>query len=433
MPSTKAKKAIVAVVIAVAIINAAVLLRVFGVGAGGHPKKTDLGVRYKLPVGKGQPAIGLGSGHGVILASDGSLWVWGESTDGWPVLGLGNIANETSLRRVGKETNWVSIAVGMQHNLAIKADGTIWGWGQNIYGQLGDGTSGKASRARNTPVPSVPGNDWKQAAVGGSHSVAVKKDGTLWAWGNNWAGQLGVGRTNRENPQAIQVGTATNWVKVWAGLLETVAMQTDGTLWYWGENPDPAIPQTGPAASNIFSPTLVSAETNWADVGFGPWTVLATKTDGTLWAWGRQADVYTGAQTRTRNATPTQVGTNTDWRALSGFSWLYHLLSRKDGSLAALTAPIPKPLQVIPIPMRKEIAAFAAVGSERPVVVVLTRDGEVWTWGRILGETIPAKPGLQSLARFARRFHIQADWGERKPVFRDEKWLLPNIDPEAKP
>jgi len=168
-------------------------------------------------------------------------------------------------------------------------------------------------------------------------------------------------------------------------------------------------------------------------VGFGPWTVLATKTDGTLWAWGRQADVYTGAQTRTRNATPTQVGTNTDWRALSGFSWLYHLLSRKDGSLAALTAPIPKPLQVIPIPMRKEIAAFAAVGSERPVVVVLTRDGEVWTWGRILGETIPAKPGLQSLARFARRFHIQADWGERKPVFRDEKWLLPNIDPEAKP
>src|SRR6185369_13117729 len=140
MPSTKAKKAIAAVVIAVAIINAAVLLRVFGVGAG-HPKKTDLGVRYKLPVGEGNPAIGLGSGHGVILASDGSLWVWGESTDGWPVLGLGNIANQTSLRRVGKETNWVSIAVGMQHNLAIKSDGTIWGWGQNIYGQLGDGTS----------------------------------------------------------------------------------------------------------------------------------------------------------------------------------------------------------------------------------------------------------------------------------------------------
>jgi alpha-tubulin suppressor-like RCC1 family protein len=434
MAWTKAKKTIIAAVASVLVINTAIILHMLGIGVPRHPQKPDAGVRFKLPTGKRTPAIGLGSGHGVILASDGSLWAWGDNTDGWPVLGLGNATNQTSLHRIGNETNWVSIAVGMHHNLAIKSDGTLWAWGQDIYGQLGNGASGKRARQQSTPVPSVPGNDWKQAAVGGSHSVALKTGGTLWAWGNNWAGQLGVGKTNREFPYAVQVGSGSNWVKVWAGILETVAIQTDGSLWYWGDNPDPAIPQTGTSASNILSPTLVSAETNWVDVGFGPWTVLATKSDGTLWAWGRQAHVFTGAQTQTRNATPTRVGTNSDWRTLSGFGWLYHILSKKDGSLAVIQAesgPIIKPLQVMPLSLRKDIVAFAGMGNRRPVTVVLTRDGEVWTWGRILGEDIPANPSLQSLAKFARRFHLQVDWGESKPVFHDEPWQLPNIDAEA--
>ena len=94
----------------------------------------------------------------------------------------------------------------------------------------------------NTPVPAAPGNDWKQAVAGGIHTVALKKDGTLWAWGNNWAGSLGTGSTNN-SAVPVQVGSATNWIKVWAGILESVALQSDGSLWYWGDNPDPAFPQ----------------------------------------------------------------------------------------------------------------------------------------------------------------------------------------------
>ena len=74
------------------------------------------------------------------------------------------------------------------------------------------------------------------------HTVALKKDGTLWAWGNNWAGSLGTGSTNN-SAVPVQVGSATNWIKVWAGMLETVALQSDGSLWYWGDNPDPAFGQ----------------------------------------------------------------------------------------------------------------------------------------------------------------------------------------------
>jgi alpha-tubulin suppressor-like RCC1 family protein len=88
----------------------------------------------------------------------------------------------------------------------------------------------------------------------------------------------------------LQVGSATNWVKVWAGMLETVALQSDGSLWYWGDNPDPAFDMH---VGNILVPTRISPDTNWVDVGFGPWTVFAIKSDGTLWTWGRNAHVYT--------------------------------------------------------------------------------------------------------------------------------------------
>jgi hypothetical protein len=211
-------------------------------------------------------------------------------------------------------------------------------------------------------------------------------------------------------------------------------MQADGSLWYWGGHLDPAVPQTGATSSNLFSPTLVGGASNGVDVGFGPWTVLATKTDGTLWAWGRMAHVYTGATNQARNATPLQVGTNTDWRTLSGFGWLYHIGARKDGSLAAIWAASDyKPFQVSPISFRKQIVAYSGMGNRQPLSVVLTADGEVWTWGRVLGEDIPARPGLQRMARFARRFGLPTDWGERKPIFRDERWLLPNMDPGANP
>src|ERR1035437_10312399 len=94
-------------------------------------------VGLRLPVGKGTPAISLGERHGLILASDGSLWAWGSDFAGWPVLGLGNVPSQTRLRRVGNDANWISISAGGVHNLAIRVDGTLWAWGENIYGQFG--------------------------------------------------------------------------------------------------------------------------------------------------------------------------------------------------------------------------------------------------------------------------------------------------------
>jgi alpha-tubulin suppressor-like RCC1 family protein len=343
--------------------------------------------RLKLPTGNVAPMIACGYSHdGIILASDGSLWSWGEERFGAPVLGLTNtnIQNTVSLRRIGNETDWINIAVGDQHCLAVKSDGTLWAWGANYACQLGDGT--KISRP--TPVPSIPGNDWKQTAAGADGSFAVKTDGTLWAWGiDNGSGQYGNGGT-KGGTNAVQVGASTNWAKIWAGGIQVVGLQADGSLWFWGS-------VTGDAnGKKILLPTRVSPDTNWVDVCFGYFTVLAIKSDGTLWSWGNQARFYTGNNDADLDATPRQVGTESDWQSCaSSPGCFYHILKKTDGSLWALDASEHRrikpdsqyqPVKLHKLDLHKDIVAFTAGGDD--IGVILTRDGEVWTWGRVWGE-----------------------------------------------
>ncbi len=384
----------------------------------------------KLPVGAGAATVALGDSHGVILASDGSLWVWGEQESGWPVLGLGKVERQASLRRLGTDTNWVNVAAGGSHTLALKADGTIWAWGENHGWQLGDGTR----TPRSTPVRSVPGNDWKQVATG-LHCLGLKKNGTLWAWGNNWSGVLGDGSTN-SSTVPVQVGSLTNWAKVWANNIESVGLQSDGSLWAWGHQ----LLEFGPKGQLILVPTRLSPDTNWVDVGLGDFMGFAIKSDGTLWAWGADADIYTGAADPALNAVPRQVGTNRDWRACSTFCNSCTLLMKQDGSLWALDDVLDQrgkrlgnpawTMQPVPlrrIALQKDIVAFA--GGRRRLGVALTRDGGVWTWGWTLGQRTWPTAGMQSLSRLLNRVGIRNRWGQRRssPVIHPEPWQLPNV------
>ena len=397
----------------------------------------------KLPVGNGTPAVSLGQTHGLILASDGSLWSWGSDFAGWPVLGLGNVTAQTRLRRIGKDTNWVSISAGTAHNMAIKSDGTLWAWGENYTGQFGVGTMGRRNQEANTPVHAAPGNDWKQAVAGGIHTVVLKQDGTLWAWGINWAGSLGTGST-RNSAVPVQVGCASNWVKVWAGMLETVALQSDGSLWYWGDNPDPAFPQ---GTGQILVPTRVSPDTNWVDVGFGVNTVFAIKADGTLWTWGRNAHVYSDAQNQTLDTVPTRVGTNSDWASVPacGLGWCQGL-TKKDGSLWLMDASDfdvnlrhgpPRAVRFGRVDLRKDVVTYtagvahiSAPGGNLPIGVALTRDGEVWTWGMMLGDPRGLRGRLElSAFRLANRFGYKSYPPDAKPVIRQTPWQLQHLEP----
>jgi alpha-tubulin suppressor-like RCC1 family protein len=340
--------------------------------------------RSRLPTGDVPPTIAYGSRYVVVLAGNGSLWSWGEESSGFPVLGISatNLDHSVSLRQIGYDTDWRSVAVGNQQCLAIKADGSLWGWGANFNNQLGDGTT----KTRPTPVPSVPGRDWKQA-VAGTSSFGIKNDGTLWAWGNNWAGQLGNG-TTKSASQAVQVGSSTNWTKVWGGGVQAVGLQSDGSLWFWGS-------LTGGSEDRhaIYQvPTRVSPDDGWVDVCFGYFTMFALKSDGTLWVWGHEARYYNPAGDAS-SLTPRQVGSGNDWQSMSSGSGFYLLLSKKDGSLWSIDASEHrivkppeqyKPIKTERIDFTKDIAAYAAGGDN--IGIILTHDGEIWTWGNVLGE-----------------------------------------------
>jgi alpha-tubulin suppressor-like RCC1 family protein len=298
---------------------------------------------------------------------------------------------------------------------------------------------GRLNMMTNIPAPAAPGCDWKQAAAGGCYSIALKSNGTLWAWGNNWAGSLGIGSTSN-SAVPVQVGGATNWIKIWTGRLESVAMQSDGSLWYWGENPDPSIPQN---AGQILVPTRISPDTNWVDVGFGDATVFAIKSDGTLWTWGRNAHVYTGASNQTLNATPKRIGTDSDWQNISacGLWWCQGLI-KKDGSLWLMDASDGKPngprSPFPPVPFRRvtltnDVVAFTAGSGHAPapchhvpIGAALLRNGEVWTWGMVLGED---KKNLYYYANQAgKRLGFKVRAFDPDPIFRKEPWLLPNAE-----
>jgi hypothetical protein len=389
---------------------------------------------WKLPSGPVKPAVGLGFSHGTILAPDGSLWAWGDQELGWAELGLGKISTEPRLRRIGTENDWRAISLtASSHVLALKADGTIWGWGDNLRHQLGPSTNKNCA----VPFQCVAGNDWKQVAAGGTQSLGLKNDGTLWAWGINWAGQLGIGNTT-DSPMPVQVGSATNWVKVWAGGIQTIAIQADGSLWSWGGDY-----ATSSKTRIVPVPTRVSPDTNWIDIGFGSFMIFGIKSDGTLWAWGREADVFTGVADTNLNATPMQVGTDNDWQACSSSDWNYNVFQKKDGSLWGLDSSEHKiikprsqyrPVKFKRIAVDKPIVAFAAGRGEigGGAGAVLTSEGEVLTWGKRLGVRSGRIPFLQWLANLPPWQKAHHTWGQGSPVIRSEPSPLPVISPGEK-
>jgi hypothetical protein len=143
--------------------------------------------------------------------------------------------------QVGTLKNWLTLSAGGQHNLALKKDRSLWVWGDHSKGQLGLGSVGAATTETNTNSATVfsPARlgsaFWSDVSAGRNHSLGVRSDGTLWAWGNNETGQLGDGtRVERKTP--VQIGAANNWKKVWAGNVNSFAQKNDGSLFEWGDS-----------------------------------------------------------------------------------------------------------------------------------------------------------------------------------------------------
>lgn len=295
------------------------------------------------------------------------------------------------------------VAAANQSSMAIKADGHLFGWGENVLGSIGDNIANA-----NVPKPAYIPGGWKSISMGGHHSAAVRTDGTLWTMGNNQYGNLGIGATNALN-LPVQVGTANDWKSATAGTANTYAIKTNGTLWACGDNSAGQLGVGSNTASNVM--IQVGTGSNWKQIAAGATFVVAVKTDGTLWGWGWNSEGQVGDGTTLHRNTPVQIGTATDWDSVAA-GW-YHAVARKtngtlwswgsndygnlgDGTTTDKHAPV-------------QIGsganwAFVAAGQNHSIGI--KADGTLWTWGRnnygqlghgdTINKNVPTQAGAQN-------------------------------------
>jgi alpha-tubulin suppressor-like RCC1 family protein len=237
---------------------------------------------------------------------DKSLWSWGNASNG--ILGTSTSTSRSSPVQVGTNLNWNTVSCGRYHALALTDEKTLFAWGVNTQGQLGQSNI----TVRSSPVQIGTGTtgDWNNIFTGWYHSFAIKTDNTLWAWGQNTSGQLGLrDSANRSSP--VQVGGLTGWKEVSSTSNFTLGVRTDGTLWAWGRN---TYGQLGLGdLTNRSSPVQVGTNTDWDSVSVGTPTSLAKKQNGTLWMWGGVYGSLGPGVTANSVSSPIQVGTDNDW------------------------------------------------------------------------------------------------------------------------
>ncbi|GFO59626.1 hypothetical protein GMST_19510 [Geomonas silvestris] len=334
------------------------------------------------------PNLAAGESHSIILKADGTLWASGANLSGQ--LGDASRTSRTSAVQVGLEQGWAGAAAGAEHTLAVKSDGTLWAWGNNASGQLGSlSGTGTPVGTQSSPLRIGAARDWGAVAAGSATSYALKADGTLWAWGEGGLGQLGNGATARQN-QPVQVVNPAGgrYLMVAAGADHALALMADGSLWSWGSN---AFGQLGAAGSDPATPRQVVlaaavSDNDWRAVAAGGNFSLALKADGTLWSWGDNAAGQLGLGSTQPQAEPVQVGNDRDWAALAAGALHAVALKRNgrvyawgdnssgqlgNGGLGQLNAPAPVP----------GIGNLVALSAGAFHTLALSADGRSWAWG----------------------------------------------------
>ena len=306
------------------------------------------------------------------IRTDGSLWAWGRNDSA--ELGIGGTTHALrpvrishtdsnrlvigqahhNSRPVRDDSRWISVSAGgNRRSVAVRADGTLWEWGQltEIH------AASNRVRTISRPVQVGEDSDWVSASAGSGHSVAIKADGSLWAWGMNLGNQ--VAEYGRGSNAPVRIGSDYGWARVWAGDMHSVAIREDGTLWAWGVKVHHGQERIESIMSYGHLPVQIGESSDWASALVWSGFTVAAKTDGSLWAWGWNWEW---------DPLPDMVD---DWRSEGDFS----------------AEPVRIDAEIAGEYARAEVSAFperwAAVSAGSFRTAAIAADGSMWAWGRL--------------------------------------------------
>lgn len=323
-------------------------------------------------------AVAAGTWTGITI---NKLYTWGNQSSGR--LGLNDAINRSSPTQVGSDTNWnfVTSSVG-NNSAAIKTNGTLWTWGANAYGELGVNNQIETS----SPVQVGALTNWSKVTFASQWCLAIKTDGTLWSWGRNRYGSLGLNdAVSRSSP--VQIGALNTWqtICVTDNPEAAFAIKTDGTLWSWGNNTYGQLAQNDTVYRS--SPVQVGALTNWSYIsGFPSGYGVAVKTDGTLWSWGYNPNGQLGTNDVVYRSSPVQVGALTNWSKVSGGGSFVTSI-KTDGTLWSWGNNAGGQLGQNNLDLKSSpvqigaLTTWSQIGSGGARTFALKTDNTLWAWG----------------------------------------------------
>ncbi|HHT9110863.1 MAG TPA: RCC1 domain-containing protein [Candidatus Brocadiaceae bacterium] len=333
--------------------------------------------------------VSAGWEHTVALKSDGTVWTWGANKFGQ--LGDGTTIAKSLPIQVGGISKVVAIDGGAGHTVAAKLDGTVWAWGLNNYGQLGDATT----ENKNIPVQVNGLLDIIAVACGGNHSVSLNRNGDVWTWGANEYGQLGIGGetspgSKKNKPEKIN--GLGGIIALACGGSHTIALSKDGEVYGWGCNQKGQIgdgtniKRTSPVKVNGLS-GIIAITSGGALGGDTNSHNLALKSDGTVWAWGSNSDGQLGDGTDTDRNIPVQVGGLSHVIAIAG-GGAHSVALKSDGTVWAwgcnwagqLGIGIPFSAKNKPVRV-KHLSNIITIASGWMHSIAEKSDGTLYAWG----------------------------------------------------
>ncbi len=277
-------------------------------GQLGDGSQTASDVPVRMPGMSGVVAVAAGMNHSLLLKSDGTVWGVGKNDAGQLGTATGNAGNALTPMQAAGLTGISAIAAGYEHSIALKNDGTVWTWGNNTDGQLGRTTTYQCHGGPCGDTPGqVPGLSGVTAvAVGNNHTLALKDDGTVWAWGGNGSGKLGDG-TTASSTVPVRVAGLDDVQAIAAGWGHSVALKNDGTVWTWGLNAFGALGIGGEESTIATTPVQVSALTGIARIVANFANTAAIDADGSVWAWGANSVGQLGDGSTIHRASPVRL------------------------------------------------------------------------------------------------------------------------------